>query len=70
VVLLPEARRDLLWVTCLQAEDCHSPLWPLMAEDCAIEVQTDASGLEWEVWFQGRLYSGEWDATTILTHIK
>jgi hypothetical protein len=70
VVLLPEARRDLLWVTSLQAEDCHGPLWPLTAEDCAIEVQTDASGLEWGVWFQGRLYSGERNATTILTHIK
>jgi hypothetical protein len=70
VVLLPEARRDLLWVTRLQAEDCHGPLWPLTAEDCAIEVQTDASGLGWGIWFQGRLYSEEWDATTILTHIK
>ena len=47
VVLLPEARRDLLWVTRLQAEDCHGPLWPLTAEDCAIEVQTDASALGW-----------------------
>jgi hypothetical protein len=44
VVLLPEARRDLLWMTQLQSSDCHGPLWPLTAEDCAIEVQTDASG--------------------------
>jgi hypothetical protein len=70
VVLLPEARRDLLWVTRLQAEDCHSPLWPLTAEDCTIEVQMDASDLGWGVWFQGRVYSGEWDDTAILTHIK
>jgi hypothetical protein len=70
VVLLPEVRRDLLWVTRLQAEDCHGPLWLLTAEDCTIEVQTDASGLGWGVWFHGRLYSGVWDATTILTHIK
>jgi hypothetical protein len=70
VVLLPEAGRDLLWVTRLQAEDCHGPLWLLTAEDCAIEVQTDASDLGWGVWFQGRLYSGDWDATATLTHIK
>jgi hypothetical protein len=41
-----------------------------MAQDCVIEVQTDASDLGYGVWFQGRLYSGEWDDTTILTHIK
>jgi hypothetical protein len=70
VILLPEARRDLLWITRLQSADCHGPLWPLMAEDCAIEVQTDASDLGYGVWFQGRLYSGEWDDTTILTHIN
>jgi hypothetical protein len=44
VVLLPDARRDLLWMMRLQSLDCHGPLWPLTAEDCAIEVQTDASG--------------------------
>jgi hypothetical protein len=45
VMLLPEARRDLLWMTQLQIKDCHGPLWPLAVEDCAIEVQTDASDL-------------------------
>jgi hypothetical protein len=70
VILLPEARRDLLWITHHQSADCHGPLWPLMAEDCAIEVQTDASDLRYGVWFQGCLFSGEWDDTTILTHIK
>ena len=70
VVLLPEARRDLQWIVSLQLEDCRGPLWPLMADDCAIEVQTDASDLGWGVWFQGRLYSGEWDSTIIQTHIK
>jgi hypothetical protein len=44
VTLFPEARRDLLWMMQLQIGDCHGPLWPLTAEDCAIEVQTDASG--------------------------
>jgi hypothetical protein len=29
VVLLPEARRNLLWMTQLQSSDCHGPLWPL-----------------------------------------
>jgi hypothetical protein len=70
VVLLPEARRDLLWMTRLQLSAYHGPLWPLMAEDCAIEVQTDASGRGYGVWFQGRLFSGEWDYTAIQTHIK
>jgi hypothetical protein len=70
VVLLPEVRRDLRWLADLRMEDCHGPLWPLMAEDCAIEVQRDASGQGWGVWFLGRLYSREWDATTIQTHIK
>jgi hypothetical protein len=70
VVLLPEARRDLLWMTRLQLSNCHGPLWPLTAEDCAIDFQTDASGHGYGVWFQGRLYSGEWDDTAILTHFK
>jgi hypothetical protein len=70
VVLLPEAHRDLQWIVDLTLEDCRGPLWPLMADDCAIEVQMDASDLGWGVWFQGHLFSGEWDSTTIRTHIK
>jgi hypothetical protein len=70
VVLLPEARRDLQWIADLQLEDCRGPLWPLMADDCAVEVQTDASDNGWGVWFQGRLFSGEWDSIDIQTHIK
>jgi hypothetical protein len=38
VTLLPEAKLDLRWMTQLQIQDCHGPLWPLTAEDCAIEV--------------------------------
>jgi hypothetical protein len=70
VVLLPEARRDLQWIADLTLEDCRGPLWPLLADDCAFEVQTDASDVGWGVWFQGRLFSGEWNSTTIQTHIK
>jgi hypothetical protein len=70
VMLLPEARRDLLWMTQLQVTDCHGPLWPLTAEDCAIEVQTDASDLGFGIWFEGRLHSGRWDSTNIRTHIN
>jgi hypothetical protein len=70
VILLPEARRDLQWIANLTLEACRGPLWPLMADDCAIEVQTDASDKGWGVWYQGRLFSGEWDSTTIQTHIK
>jgi hypothetical protein len=40
VMLFPEARRDLLWMTQLQLSHCHGHLWPLTPEDCAIEVQT------------------------------
>jgi hypothetical protein len=70
VVLLPEARRDLRWILDLTLQDCGGPLWHLMADDCAIEVQTDASDHGWGVWFQGELFSGHWDSTTIQTHIK
>jgi hypothetical protein len=68
VTLLPEARRDLLWMTQLQIADCHGPLWPLTAEDWAIEVQTDASDFGFGIWLEGRLHSGRWDSTDIRTH--
>jgi hypothetical protein len=70
VTLLPEARCELLWMTQLQIEDCHGPLWPLTAEDCAIEVQTDASDQGYGIWFEGRLHSGRWDSIDTLTHIN
>jgi hypothetical protein len=70
VTLLPEARRDLLWISQLQINDCHGPLWPLTAEDCSIEVQTDASNLGFGVWFQGQLHRGRWDSIDTLTHIN
>jgi hypothetical protein len=62
VTLLPEARRDLLWITQLQIDDCHGHLWPLTAKDRSIEVQMDASDRGFGVWFQGQLHSGEWDS--------
>jgi hypothetical protein len=61
VTFLSEARRDLLWILQLQIGNCHGQLWPLTAEDCSIEVQTDASDQGFGVWFQGHLHSGEWD---------
>jgi hypothetical protein len=70
VTLLPEARRDLLWMTQLQSGDCLGPLWPLTAEDCAIEVQTDALELGFGIWYEGRLHSERWDSTDTQTHIK
>jgi hypothetical protein len=70
VTLLPEARRDLLWITQLQIKDCHGPLWPPTAEDCAIEVETDASDLGFGIWFEGQLHSGRWDSIDTLTHIN
>jgi hypothetical protein len=54
----------------LQIQDCHGPVWLLMAEDCAIEVQTDASGHGYGIWFEGRLHSGRWDSIDIPIHIN
>jgi hypothetical protein len=70
VTFLPEAGRDLLWMTQLQISDCHGPLWLLTAEDCAIEVQTDTSDLEFGIWLESRLHSRRWNSTDIWTHIK
>jgi hypothetical protein len=70
VTLLPEARRDLLWMMQLQIEDFHGPLWPLTAGDCAIEVQTDASDQGYNIWFEGHLHSGKWDSIDTLRHIN
>jgi hypothetical protein len=70
VTLLPEARRDLLWMTQLQIGDCHGPLWPLTAEDCAIEVQTDALDPGFGIWYEGTLHSRRWDSIDTQTHIK
>jgi hypothetical protein len=70
VTLLPEARRDLLWMTQLQIEDCHDPLWQLTAEVCAIEVQADASDQGFGIWFKSQLHSGRWDSIVTLTHIN
>jgi hypothetical protein len=73
VILLPEARRDLLWMTMLQLSDCRGHLWPLTADECSLEVQTDASDKGFGIWFQGRLHSGEWDGSEgidTLTHIN
>jgi hypothetical protein len=73
VTFLVEARRDLQWIRLLQIGDCHGHLWPLTAEDCSIEVQTDASGRGFGVWFQGLLHSREWDGVdgiNMTTHIN
>jgi hypothetical protein len=73
VTFLPEARCNLRWILQLQIGDCHGHLWPLTAEDCSIEVQTDASGRGFGIWFQGHLHSGEWDSSEgidTLTHIN
>jgi hypothetical protein len=70
VTLLPEARRDLLWMTQLQISHCHGHLWPLTPEDCAIEVQMDASDQGFGIWFRGHLHSGRWDIIDIRRHIN
>jgi hypothetical protein len=70
MTLLLEARRDLLWMSQLQLPHCHSHLWPLIPEDCPIEVQTDASDQGFGVWFRGYLHSGRWDSINIWKHIN
>jgi hypothetical protein len=57
VTLLPQARRDLKLITCLQLHQCHSPLWHLMPEDCNLEFQTVASELGYGILSQGLLHS-------------
>jgi hypothetical protein len=70
VTLLPEARRDLLWMSQLQLPQFQGHLWPLTPEDCAIEVQTDASNQGFGVWFRGHFHSGRWDSIDIRKHIN
>jgi hypothetical protein len=38
VTLLPEARRDLLWMTQLQISNCHGLLWPLPPSTCQLSI--------------------------------
>jgi hypothetical protein len=58
-----EARHDLLWMTQLQLLHCHGHLWPL-TEDCAIEVQTDASDQGFGIWFGVTSTAGGGTAST------
>jgi hypothetical protein len=69
VTLLPEARRDLLWMPQLQLLQCRGHLWPLTPEYCAIEVQSDASDQGFGAWFRGHLHSGRWGSINTLKHI-
>ena len=41
-----------------------------MADDCAVEAQTDASYRGLGVWFQGPSAAGGWDSTFIQLHIE
>ena len=62
VTLTWEARQDLRWVAALLPRQCVAPMWPLLMEDCDVEVSTDASDVGWGIHFDGRLISGAWSA--------
>jgi hypothetical protein len=70
VILLSQATRDLDWIRNLQMRQCQGHLWPLAPESCAQEVQTDASKMDFGIWYQGLLHNGKWDSTTTPLHIN
>ena len=62
VVLSPPAVKDLHWILSLESHHCVAPMWPLLVEDCDMEVSTDASEVGWGIHFRGCLHRGPWDA--------
>ena len=71
VSLSSESLRDLRWTASLALPQCHKPMWPLLLEDCNIEVSTDASDEGWGIYFQGHLHQGLWmDVADAPAHIN
>ena len=71
VSLSQESLRDLRWTSCLAPPQCYKPLWPLLLENCDLEVATDASDEGWGIYFQGRLHHGLWtDIVDAPAHIN
>ena len=62
VVLSPGSLESLRWTLCLALRHCQAPMWPLVVEDCDLEVSTDASDLGWGIHFNGQLFQGKWTA--------
>ena len=63
VRLSPESLEDLNWTSCLELLQCKAPMWPLLLEDCNVEVATDASEMGWGIHFRGLLHQGLWEET-------
>ena len=63
VRLSPGSVEDLNWTSCLGLLQCRAPMWPLLLEDCDMEVATDASDLGWGIHFRGLLHQGLWTET-------
>ena len=43
VPLSADSRQDLRWIVSLDSLQCAAPMWPLLLEDCELEVSTDVS---------------------------
>ena len=69
VSLSQNAKDSLNWILCLDLRHCQAPMWPLVAENCDLEVSTDASDLGWGIHFDGQLLQGAWTADAPL-HIN
>ena len=69
VTLSQMAKDSLRWICSLDLHHCQAPMWPLVAEDCDLEVSTDASNLGWGIHFDGQLLQGAWTADAPL-HIN
>ena len=71
VSLSAESLRDLSWICCLDTLQCNQLMWPLLLEECNLEVSTDASDKGWGIYFQGRLHHGLWkDVQDAPAHIN
>ena len=45
-------------------------MWPLMMEDCDVEVAMDVSDFTWGIYWNGHLHSGKWLDADALLHIN
>ena len=63
VALSSLSLESMRWLTSLDLPLCRAPMWPLQADNCDLEVSTDASDVGWGIHFQGRLHRGRWDVT-------
>ena len=56
--LSTDSLQDLRWIASLESLHCASSIWPLLLEDCEVEVLTDTSDAGWGIYFQQRMHQG------------